>query len=328
MYRSVLKVSGLFFLAMVMFSICPSVLPAMTDGDSLTVAAVQFEILPEMLLSPEEFRNGIEKAAALAMAEGEADLLVFPEYLGVFPALIPWGEYLNSKLTLPQVWEAVCADFPPGSAPASIKELFLGCAEQNDAFLDELWGKLARKYNIYILGGSRFTSFTGEGEKGLYKHLYNQGVVYNPEGRVCYRQNKVFLTEFEEEIPELSAGKMDACEGFWIKNKLVRLTICRDTFLKEWENLYREGFLWIDIKANGTAYTDEQKALFKRALPARLPESEIPWGMTLCLTGHVMDLFWEGESGIIANQKDEGAVPLLTSAGFDGFEVLRWTFPF
>ncbi len=323
MFRFLSDVPIKIFLSLSLIFFAPgSVLSAMTaNEDSLTVAAVQFEILPEMLLSPEVFQNAVEKAAARAMAEGKADLLIFPEYLGVFSALIPWGHSLNSGKPFLQIWEVICQDFPADSAPPSIKEFFLDCSEQNDAFLDKLWRKLARKYEVYILGGSRFTSFGSRGGRALY----NQAVVYAPDGEVCYRQNKFFLTEFEEEVPELTPGRMKDCQGFWIKDKLVRLTICRDTFLEEWEEVYREGFLWIDIKANGTAYTADQRKLFKRALPARLPDTKIPWGVTVCLTGHVMDLFWEGESGIIAGKGDEGTVPVLTSSCFDGFDVLRWT---
>ncbi len=300
-------------------------LSAMTMGkDSLTVAAVQFEILPEMLLSFDTFQNEMEKAVNQVMAKGDIDLLIFPEYLGVFSSLIPWGETLNSGMSFSLVWKSICQGFSSGNAPSSIQELFLNCSKQNDTFLDKLWGELALKYNVYILGGSRFTSFASQKEF----NLYNQAVVYAPDGKVCYRQNKFFLTEFEKQVLELSPGNIKDCEGFRIKDRLIRLTICRDTFLKAWEDIYQDGFLWIDIKANGTAYTREQKALFKRALPARLSRTRIPWGMTVCLTGHLMDLLWEGESSIIAKGEEGEILSLLTSSCSAGFEVLLWTFPF
>ena len=110
--------------------------------------------------------------------------------------------------------------------------------------------------------------------------------------------------------------------GFMVKDHHIRLTICRDTFLKQWETLYTEGYLWIDIKANGVAYTQDQKSLFTRALPARLGQTDIPFGITACLTGDFLDLLWEGESSILYNKKGMVVYKDVSEVS-DGFEILR-----
>ena len=179
-------------------------------------------------------------------------------------------------------------------------------------------GELAVKYDCYILSGSRFN--------GRRNRLYNQAVVYNPQGRPYYRQEKHFLTDFEVQILGLNSGSMTSATGFEVKDYHINMTICRDTFLREWEEVLHEGDLWIDIKANGVEYTEDQEDLFSRALPARLGNTEVPYGITACLTGDFLDLFWEGESSFIYN--DNGRIRYLeVSDETDSFEVIRETLP-
>ena len=257
------------------------------------------------------------------MEEGEADLLIFPEYLGVFAALIPWREYLDEDRPFEEVWVEIASENPGIN---SLTDLFIRGSVETARYLDKVWGDLARQYNVAILSGTRFSYSPERGG------LMNQAVVYGPEGTILYRQNKYFLTEFEEEILGLTGGDIYQTPGFRIKDRLIRLTICRDTFLKDWESLYREGDLWIDIKANGVAYTPDQKELFTRALPARLPATPIPYGITACLTGHFLNLLWEGESSIIINNNQSysfcnPAQYIDVAEDYDSFEIMRVSFP-
>ena len=65
------------------------------------------------------------------------------------------------------------------------------------------------------------------------------------------------------------------------------------------ETHYSGKDLWIDIKANGDFFSDQQKNSFKRALPLRLMHTDVPYGITLCLTGNFFEFFWEGESSLL-----------------------------
>jgi hypothetical protein len=56
--------------------------------------------------------------------------------------------------------------------------------------------------------------------------------------------------------------------------------------------------LWIDIKANGALYDQEERQRFLRAVPARIAEGNIPYGLTVCLTGSLLEMLWEGESSL------------------------------
>jgi len=300
-----------------MISLIISPLTALTDTKDMVTVVVQFEMDMSIIRSEDAYSNAMKKAMEEAMADGPADLVIFPEYLGVFAALIPWYSYLSQDRSFEETWMAVREDHPELD---SINELLLKESSGCDAFLDELWGSLADEYDVYILSGTRFIYNRTRGG------LVNQAVVYNPKGREAYKQNKHFLTEFEEEILGLKPGNIMNAEGFYIKNQFVRLTICRDTFLKEWESLYSSGDLWIDIKANGESYTDEQMKLFTRALPARLGKTDIPYGITACLTGDFLDLFWEGSSSFIYN--NNGRVSYLeVSDSADSFEIMRKRIP-
>ncbi len=291
---------------------------SLTPGEELTTVTVQFEMNRDMIFSERAYESAVRKAVEAAMAEGPADLLIFPEYLGVFASLIPWNSYLLEDKPFEQVWQDIIRDRP---ALTSLKDLFSSGSSDTEDFLDSLWGSLSREYSVYILGGTRFYYDT---EK---RGVFNQAVVYSPEGRVLYSQYKYFLTEFEEDILGLSAGDIKDADGFRVKDHHIRLTICRDTFLREWEEVNRTGELWIDIKANGTAYTSDQVSLFSRALPARLIQTEIPYGITACLTGVFLDLLWEGESSIIYNDNKESIICLAKTESYDRFEILRNTIP-
>lgn len=295
----------------------PPGLRALTPGTSLETVIVQFEITPDIIQSRETYRDAVGDAMAEAMGAGPADLVIFPEYLGVFAALIPWTSALKTDRPFEEVWMQIARNNPE---LRSLTDLFASGSKDTDAFLDRLWGDLAREYGVYILSGTRF--IYSRDQRGLM----NQAVVYAPSGKEIYSQNKFFLTDFETDILGLTPGNLRDTDGFIVKDHRIRLTICRDTFLREWEQLYREGDLWIDIKANGVAYTPDQKALFTRALPARLTKTAIPFGITACLTGSFMNLLWEGESSIINNNAGE-VTYLEVSEEFDEFEIIRYTFP-
>lgn len=292
-------------------------LSALTSGEGLEAVVVQFEMEGAMVGSEEAYAGALADAVETAMAGGEADLLIFPEYLGVFSALIPWYGYLASGESFEQVWGRITYDHP---GIGSIRELLSLEEERNNAFLDRIWGDLARKHNVFILSGSRFT-LSPDGDK-----IFNTAVVYGPDGELFYRQNKYFLTDFETDILGLDSGDPLECPGFMVKDRLIRLTICRDTFLRDWETLYTDGYLWIDIKANGVPFTRDQAELFTRALPARLARTDIPWGVTACLTGDFLDLLWEGESNILYNNRSK-VVYRARSSRSDGFEIMRYLFP-
>jgi predicted amidohydrolase len=125
----------------------------------------------------------------------------------------------------------------------------------------------------------------------------------------------------------LAPGSLECAAVFRVEGAPVGFTICRDTFMDEWDSHFDELLLWIDVKANGVAYDARQRANFRKALPERIAQSGVPYGLTVCLTGSFLDLFWEGRSSFIA--RSEGTtVPLVTAASHDEQELLRLSVPY
>jgi predicted amidohydrolase len=187
----------------------------------------------------------------------------------------------------------------------------------------EKWAVLSREYGITIVAGSYFVPHVHGG--GTIE-LRNRAFVVTPDRGVVYHQDKVFLTDFEREICGLSPGRVEK-GGFDLQGRRVVMTLCRDTFFPVWEQVFNHGVdLWIDIKANGVAFDKEQEEIFQRALPARLSDTQIPYGLTVCLTGRYLDLFWEGRSSFIKGE--EGSVfTLVESKTIDKEEVLVYQIP-
>lgn len=276
---------------------------------SLKVAAVQLEITERTYFSVLDFKNEMESVVKEAVDTFHPDLIIFPEYTSVFLAVTPYGRWLGKGLTSEEIFAKVREN---DTSLRSIRDVLVRQAP----FVEEqisLWGDLSSRYGVAILGG---TYFALEGGK-----LTNRLFIYDDKGDRVYEQDKFFLTDFEEDIAGLSPGAQEEPEGYYLNGKKIVFTICRDTFLDRWEEIYDGSNLWIDIKANGEAYGEEQEELFSRALPARLEDSAVPYGATVCMTGSFLELFWEGESSFIG-KTEEGVYTFIRTATADKKDIL------
>lgn len=264
---------------------------AEVDDGVFTASGVQFEINTANYASEEAFFGAVEQEIAVLLdAEYRPDLIIFPEYIGVFYQLIDFNEIVRGYQSFHEALVAVLLENPQFE---NMADLFL-VPEAWTHYL-EGWSRLAEKYSVNLIAGSCFISDNS-------KDLYNRTFVFGSDGELDYSQNKVFLTEFETDIIGLSAGSLDDAGFFEIAGQDLALTICRDAYSPEWEQKHAGAFLWIDIKANGESYNDDQRRSFMRALPLRLVRSDVNFGMTVCAVGSYLDLFWEGESSAIYKQ--------------------------
>lgn len=261
-------------------------------SESLKVAAIQLEIHASTYRSYEQFKLEIENEVKEAVSIFNPDLILFPEYTSVFPAVTPYFDLIKPGESLVEIFNKINSRNPH---IRSLKDLFLEEADNVDQFLT-FWGELAEKYSVTIVGGSYFARNN--------EQLNNRLIVFGPTGNRIYEQDKYFLTDFETDIIGLAGGSGEKPEGLTINGKKVVFTICRDTFLDRWESFYNGADLWIDIKANGVAFTPDQRDLFTRALPARMKNTDVDRGVTVCLTGDFLELFWEGESSYVRKAND------------------------
>jgi len=236
----------------------------------------------------ESFKKKISTIVENVYKEFKPDLIIFPEYSAVFLALIPFEQEIGQAETVSQAFVNIKKNNP---FLKDLKTIFLKQAHMVEAVINDVFGDLACQYEFYIIGGSYFANENGE--------LRNRGFVYGPEGKLIYTQDKVYLTPIEINSFKVSPGNFKSVNGFYIYNRKIVISICRDTFFKEWEDLFTGSDLWVDIKANGTEFNAQEKHSFEKALPARLCSSDVTYGVTVCLTGQFLELFWQGRSSII-----------------------------
>ncbi|UCF99228.1 MAG: hypothetical protein JSV89_06725 [Spirochaetaceae bacterium] len=259
---------------------------------------MQLQIRQADLRSFSDFRAHIETLVRRSMVFNP-DLIVFPEYTSVFLALIPHYDVIR-----------VSKDAEEGIARISdrdpliegFRELFLVNSGLAERAMEEVFATLARQYQVAVVAGTYF-AWTRQGQE---ISLVNRAVVYDQDGRIAYTQDKVYLTPFEEQLLGISPGLLNQAKPIVLKGHQIGITICRDTFFPAWLKVYSGVDLWIDIKANGTAFTQEERQRFLRAVPARISEGDIPYGLTVCLTGSLLDLLWEGESSLAVSDGEGG----------------------
>ena len=282
-------------------------------SQALRVAAVQLQIRQSDLVSFAAFRSHIEAIVSRCM-EYEPDLIVFPEYTSVFLALVPYHALIQASESAEEGLARISDQDP---LIDGFRDLFLLNSGLVERAMEEIFASLARRYGIAIIAGTYF-AWSGTEQAALVNRL----VVYDGNGRVSYTQDKVYLTPFEEQPLGISAGSLDRARPIVLQGYEVGITICRDTFFPAWLQVHSGVDLWIDIKANGTAFTQEERERFLRAVPARIREGGIPYGLTVCLTGSLLDLLWEGQSSLAGLDPVEGTRFVEKAGSATGEEIL------
>ena len=291
----------------------PAARPAAESPRELRVAAVQLSLSAADLASRDAFQRHIGSLVGRCLPF-RPDLILFPEYASVFLALLPHGRDIQGAKTVREAFLRVRAREP---LAGSLRELLLlnsGLAERS---AQELFGGLARRHGVAIGAGTYFACAGGPGEP---VRLVNRAVIFDSSGQVLHLQDKVFLTPFEADLLGVEPGRLDQAAPFLLQGRRIGLTLCRDTFFAEWEQRMAGAELWVDLKANGEPYSEQARESFQRALPARLPGSGVPYGLTLCLTGALFDLVWEGQSFLA--QQTGGEVRLVVQAASDDSEEI------
>ena len=264
-----------------------------SEDSGLRIAGVQLLIDESCYATEAAFEAAVEARLRKALESGEIDLVVFPEYTSVFLALTPYSEIIEASSTVPEALGQITRIHPLLTDPKSI---FTAASPRVAAAMDRIWGGLARRYDVAIIAG---TWFAAEPDG-----LKNRLAVYGRDGRRAYEQDKVYLTDFEIDIVGLSSGRVTDARAFSLDGFSVATTVCRDTFFETWDEHFSGADYWLDIKANGARFTSQESERFLRALPARITESDVRRGMTVCLTGSYLDLLWEGRSFVVVEDVD------------------------
>ncbi|MFW5843583.1 MAG: nitrilase-related carbon-nitrogen hydrolase [Spirochaetota bacterium] len=260
--------------------------PAAERADDLaefSVAAVQFSVNEELYTKPGAFRREVERLVADAVKVHDADLVVFPEYINVFLLARDLVGPLGRADSIDEALREL-AKIRPGFS--GLPDLLESTAAGVTSAAFRMWREIAVAYDVAIVPG---TFFVPEGQE-----LRNRLLVLDADGRVVYQQDKVFLTEEEDELLGLSPGSVAAAQTVELEGVELGLTICRDSYFDAWEPVLGKSDIWIDLRANGEPYSQQVRARFDGALPERVEETEARGGLSATLTGTFLDLLWEG----------------------------------
>ncbi len=267
-----------------------------TAARPVKAALVQYQVRAADYRSEAAFAQRVAALTAEAAAGG-AEIVVFPEYLNVFLAAVPLGPALAQAGSLPAVLSLLQQKY---GRPVSLPEYLRMQSSNSRAIMDRVWGRLARRHDVWIIAGSVFVAGpAGDPDAARQPYLYNRAFVYNPRGRVAYTQDKVYLTPFEKNKIGLSPGDPSDARTFKAAGLSCSLTLCRDTFFEVWHRPFAGADIWFDLKANGVEFDRDARQTFTKALPERIADTEVPYGATVCLTGSFFDLFWEGASSLV-----------------------------
>ncbi len=291
------------------------------NEEAIRIAAVQFEISERTYSSVYSFKKRIDSIVDGLFRDKQYDVVIFPEYTSVFVAIIPYAGIIDKKGDFRTAFRNLKKKHP---SLDSIEGLFLKESRFVKLTMDNVFGSLARRYRTFIVGGTYFAKVKDRKGKEV---LHNRVVVYGPTGHVWYTQDKVFLTDFEKNVVGLSPGSLKDAKGFVVRDKKIGVTVCRDTFEMVWSKKYEGYDIWVDIKANGARFDRAERESFMKALPARLRECRVKYGVTVCLVGKFLDLFWEGESSFIESRNGE-IVFLRRVKNFRKEEILTYDLSF
>lgn len=264
---------------------------ALETSDSVKVVAVQYKLEDHNYENAENFERSIDVLLTNA-AKYSPDLVVFPEYIGLFLAATSLS-HQDRDFFYGVINSSATADY----AKILIHGILLSqCRKMNKIYVDT-FSKMARKHKVFIAAGTI-------PECDLKSNLYNVCFVFNPEGKIILRQQKMCLVPLEgPDGLSLSCGKTNEWGTFLIKGYRVGVLICLDAFKPDavYQTMRNNAEIIINPVANPEQYTPMVEHSFKSGLWTIVQNSKsVKYGVMSCLVGTSYPWFFEGQSAIIA----------------------------
>lgn len=303
------------------------------------LAVVQARVDARDYVSEEAFRRKVYRLLEMVRERADPDpslplLVAFPEDIGTPCAFLGEKELIEREQTLagairymlrrryrPALWRRI------RHRVSWIRALFLLQADLIARTYITTFSRAARDFRAYLVAGSTVLPELDSGEQAPPAAVYNVSYVFDPQGRVIGRQQKVHLTEIEER------GALDLTPGDLEKLRVVDtpvgrlgVAICYDGFFDDVRSrlLAQGAQVLVQPSANPGVWSVEQqidwlngawKATLPPGEPASLPAREIPeadrenagvppsTGFQLALNpmlvGRLFDLEFQGQSSII-----------------------------
>ena len=253
-------------------------------GPTVRIAVAQLHIDNRWTGSRRSFDAQARLLIEAIVDDHAPDIIVLPEYLGFFRAAAA------VRNTLPDAFDALATAVD--DADEIVLEIPDATVANAIAGGRSVWRALAKEHAVTIVPGTA-PAIDGDGR------LHNRLSVIDEHGEVIYTQDKVFLTDYERDVIGVDPGAIADALPVEIGGVEIAFTVCRDTFFDAWDVHFGDVDLWIDLRANGEPYTEEVRARFADALPARVEESGTALGASATLTGSFAGLIWEGPSFVV-----------------------------
>ncbi|WP_350344748.1 nitrilase-related carbon-nitrogen hydrolase [Proteinivorax tanatarense] len=272
-----------------------------SDQTNLKVSCIQREVI--LVKDIKDYLDMANSFVKIAVKEG-SDLVVFPEYnffdlFGLIPGTKKINNYINKKNTSSDLTDKNgTAEFKGRNY---LKNILAVTAKPISKAIRKIYSQLANHYGIYIYTGTFI-----ENRGGV---LYNTGSLFDNKGNLIGNQDKIHLTEFEEQIGITRANQLNIHNLPWGK---LAFPICMDATYYETFQIakeYEADFVIVPI-ANMEEYS-MWRAL--RGVWPRVQESYV-YGLKSSLNGWIFGVHFTGKAGIFA--------PLSITAKKDGVIAL------
>ncbi|MFW5729000.1 MAG: nitrilase-related carbon-nitrogen hydrolase [Spirochaetota bacterium] len=301
----------------ILMMVCAFLVPApavhaqdVTDAERLVIVSVQFEVTEERYASLEEFHRTLDGILRRATRDSSVDVVVFPEYINV-PLL--FAEYAGVIARSESLEEAVGQVVIRTEDVTSLPELVAQEAQEDTPAILSMWRSLARQYRVAVIPGTFFVLPENGTEDGGVR---NRTMVIDADGKILHRQDKVYLTPFEQDVLRLAPGSLDDAESVDLEGADVAITICRDSYFSTWEEPFEGVDVWVDLRANGEPYSNQVRRRFAGTLPERVRAVGADAGVNSSLTGEYLDMIWQGPSYAVdgaGRRIEESPSPVGTS---------------
>ncbi|MFW6381043.1 MAG: nitrilase-related carbon-nitrogen hydrolase [Bacillota bacterium] len=299
-----------------------------TGVDELQLVAIQMTLDPADYVSQQRFESRIKGILEQVDDRLEADtpaLVVFPEDIGLLLVGQGYEEILTGtetmevairRLTLNNLLPVVYNRLR--HRISWVPALYYHRSREIAETYFDTFGKLAREYEMYIVGGSVILPHYPIKEgKVLYQQsplgpeIYNSSYLFGPGGRVLGFQDKVNLLELEGHgALHLTPGQPEEIEVVETAIGRLGIAICLDGFAGNVVSRLEEqgAEVLIQPSANPRPWSRKQQEEWLAGSYRYTHQLKyFEYAVNPMLNGRLMDLEFAGQSGIITASPEEGS---------------------
>ena len=168
------------------------------------------------------------------------------------------------------------------------------------------------------------------------ENIYNQGMLYGPDGQILLRARKVHLIpDFEIQLLDIAPGSVDDLSIYDLYGARIGVVVCWDSWFDD--TLSRLAALGANMlivpTANpkiwgGTDASWEPEAWYDGPLGAVQSYPEFLFGAHPMLTGNFFDYPFDGQSSILSSKIDGAGRGYVGTEYREGFrELANWVIP-